>query len=301
MLKRFLQAGPRHVEDMLSAYIDGELSPAQVAQVEEHLRACPRCAWHLETLRRTVELLHELPAALPPRSFTIEEKPHAFTFRSFYPYLKWGTAAVAFLLAVVLTGGALLMSSMEGMRLHAPARPFTPIAMREEAERESSPTLEEMEATLSLPAPPRLPSLAGATPSPVPIEEAPPLEAPLALPGQPEPKGIRDTFIEKAAPPAGQQAPPAAPPPALPEPTSPTAPSPAFTPTTPTEKAGPSPAATPAVEKGKFEARPSPAPVAEAEGMAWVSATTLWLWTVLGLSLVLIALGTATWLARRRE
>ncbi|MGQ9625309.1 MAG: anti-sigma factor family protein [Anaerolineae bacterium] len=246
MLKRFLRAGPRHVEDMLSAYIDGELSPEQVAQVEEHLRDCPRCAWHLETLRRTVELLRELPIALPPRSFTIEEKPHAFTFRSFYPYLKWGTAAVAFLLAVVLMGGALLMFST----------------------------------------------------SPVPIKEAPPLETPLALPGQPEP------FIleEEAAPSAGQRVLPAAPPPALPEPTGPlTEPSPAFTPTTPTEKAGPAPAATPAVEKGKLEARPSPAPVAEAEGKAWVSATTLWLWAVLGLSLVLIALGTATWLARRRE
>src|SRR5207237_7538890 len=48
-------------EQLLGAYFDGELSPEQRGQVEEHLRQCPACAKQLELLRDTSRLLREYP------------------------------------------------------------------------------------------------------------------------------------------------------------------------------------------------------------------------------------------------
>jgi anti-sigma factor RsiW len=41
----------------LSAYLDGELGPAERRQVEEHLAGCPKCAAALEDLRRQGDVL----------------------------------------------------------------------------------------------------------------------------------------------------------------------------------------------------------------------------------------------------
>jgi len=53
-----------HCKDYLarfSDYIDGELSPAICAQIEEHLKDCTNCTVVLNTLQRTVELYQHLP------------------------------------------------------------------------------------------------------------------------------------------------------------------------------------------------------------------------------------------------
>ncbi len=41
----------------LSAYLDGELSPAERRQVEEHLAGCPECAEKMKELRRQGDVL----------------------------------------------------------------------------------------------------------------------------------------------------------------------------------------------------------------------------------------------------
>src|SRR5438128_1814852 len=48
-------------EQLLGAYLDGELSPEQRGQVEEHLQQCRACAKQLELLRDTSRLLREYP------------------------------------------------------------------------------------------------------------------------------------------------------------------------------------------------------------------------------------------------
>jgi anti-sigma factor RsiW len=51
----------------LTAYVDGELSPAEVAAVQTHLHRCASCRSTEALLRRTVETLAALPAFEPSR------------------------------------------------------------------------------------------------------------------------------------------------------------------------------------------------------------------------------------------
>ena len=53
-------------ENLLSAYLDGELATAEETAVEEHLAACPGCRANLDGLRTVVSRLHALQRATPP-------------------------------------------------------------------------------------------------------------------------------------------------------------------------------------------------------------------------------------------
>lgn len=50
----------QEVDDHLSEYLDGELEPRAVAQVEVHLATCPGCARFAEELAATVAALHRM-------------------------------------------------------------------------------------------------------------------------------------------------------------------------------------------------------------------------------------------------
>jgi len=95
----------QRVEEMLSAYIDRELSASEVELVERHLKECAACARNLETLRATVELVRQLPRVPAPRSFTITPavQPLRFQMRWGYAYLRGATALAALLLAIALS------------------------------------------------------------------------------------------------------------------------------------------------------------------------------------------------------
>lgn len=55
-----------HVNDLLSAYIDGDLTAEQRRQVEAHLVHCKTCAQELEALRETIRLIRAVPIEDPP-------------------------------------------------------------------------------------------------------------------------------------------------------------------------------------------------------------------------------------------
>ncbi len=57
-----------HVDTDLSAYLDGELPPAERARVEAHLASCDRCARRLADLRSTAALIAGLPYSRASRS-----------------------------------------------------------------------------------------------------------------------------------------------------------------------------------------------------------------------------------------
>jgi len=57
-----------HVDNDLSAYLDGELAPSDRARVESHLAGCDRCASRLAELRSTASLISALPSPRPSRS-----------------------------------------------------------------------------------------------------------------------------------------------------------------------------------------------------------------------------------------
>jgi hypothetical protein len=101
------------MEEMLSAYLDGEPSPKEQAAVEKHLARCADCAQNLHTLRQTVALLEQLPPVAVPRSFAIRpvpaiQRPSFFQTRQAYVYLRAATALATILFVVVLAGDAFL-------------------------------------------------------------------------------------------------------------------------------------------------------------------------------------------------
>jgi len=46
----------RQLFDFLADYVDGTLAPAQRAEFERHMGACPSCVAYVDGYRRTIEL-----------------------------------------------------------------------------------------------------------------------------------------------------------------------------------------------------------------------------------------------------
>ena len=55
----------QRASDAFSAYLDGELAPAERARVDEHLATCMQCRVSLERFRRTVGRLGMLKRTAP--------------------------------------------------------------------------------------------------------------------------------------------------------------------------------------------------------------------------------------------
>ena len=86
--------------EMLSAYVDGELSPADYAVLSAHLPQCARCSDVLSGLRDVDSVLRDAPA--PPRGY-----PRRVTVVRSRPQRRLGRVAVLFIiLAVVLSVAA---------------------------------------------------------------------------------------------------------------------------------------------------------------------------------------------------
>lgn len=123
-LSRRKKTEHRWVEESLSAYMDGELSPADRARVEEHLQRCKSCTQNLRTLQHTVRLVRELPAMSAPRSFAV--RPAVTRARPVRAAPSWGygvlkgATAIAALLLMLLIGGDLAW--------HVVGTPLTPMA-----------------------------------------------------------------------------------------------------------------------------------------------------------------------------
>lgn len=102
------------VEESLSAYMDGELPPAETARVEAHLQECRTCRASLATLRQTVGLLRELPVLSAPRSFAV--RPVTVRTKRAIPAPSWGygllkgATAMAALVLLLLVGGDLALT-----------------------------------------------------------------------------------------------------------------------------------------------------------------------------------------------
>jgi len=60
-----------HVSDLLSPYLDDQVTIAERQAVEGHVRECPQCRLQLDELRNLTAALGSLPARPAPRSFVI--------------------------------------------------------------------------------------------------------------------------------------------------------------------------------------------------------------------------------------
>lgn len=59
------------VRGLLSAYLDGELSPGELLRVEQHLRRCHACADEVDALRQTISLVQSMDEVEVPASFRV--------------------------------------------------------------------------------------------------------------------------------------------------------------------------------------------------------------------------------------
>jgi anti-sigma factor RsiW len=82
-----------HLGAIISALLDGELSPAEAAEADAHLLACPSCRAELRATRQARDLLRQLP--------TMEWTPAFFVRRSHRPAFALAAVAAVALVGVV--------------------------------------------------------------------------------------------------------------------------------------------------------------------------------------------------------
>ena len=111
------------VDEWLSAYIDGALSPREQARLEGQLAQDAALRARLESLRRTVALVRGLPSVPAPRNFLLTPamvRQPAPVARRLAPALTFATA-ISGLLCVILLVGNLLTVGRGGLGAAAPA------------------------------------------------------------------------------------------------------------------------------------------------------------------------------------
>ncbi|MCP4592132.1 MAG: hypothetical protein GY842_15465 [bacterium] len=108
---------PEKLGEQLSAYLDGELSPLETAEVERILAADPQAAALLESLRRTADTVKSLPrrpapadllddlAARIERDQLLENGPHADQPVRSEHGSRWGLLASAAIVIFAVGGG----------------------------------------------------------------------------------------------------------------------------------------------------------------------------------------------------
>jgi len=117
-------------DELLSAYLDGQLGARERVGLEARLAADPALRSELEVLRHTVALVHSLPSVPVPRNFILPQaaatRPQPA--RSVRPRQVWAAplltaaTAVVSLACVAVLAGDLLLSNMGGVAF-APGAP----------------------------------------------------------------------------------------------------------------------------------------------------------------------------------
>lgn len=113
------------IRDLLSPYLDGEVTEEERVLVEQALVGSTELQRELETLRRTVTLLTALPPMPAPRPFTLTEADVKIAIparKNFFGLPTWfrGVATLAVVLLCVVAAGSLFWS-MQFKRASQPA------------------------------------------------------------------------------------------------------------------------------------------------------------------------------------
>jgi hypothetical protein len=140
-----------HDLEQLSAYLDGELGPSQMAEIEARLQADPVLQRTLAQLSWMTASLKSLPAHRAPRRYRLTPEmvgQRARTWR--VPALRLATGAVAMALAAVIgldflgsAGGVSLASAPQAFQAPAVAQDSSRAAqsMTEKTEEETQPAV----------------------------------------------------------------------------------------------------------------------------------------------------------------
>jgi anti-sigma factor (TIGR02949 family) len=96
----------REVEDLLGAYLDGELEPAVSASVREHVDACAACRQRLANLESIGRMVRRAPYYQAPETLRARLTPARPRSSATSHLLAWAAAAV---IVASLTGSILLV------------------------------------------------------------------------------------------------------------------------------------------------------------------------------------------------
>ncbi len=157
-----IRPGEERVDELLSAYIDGMLTPHDRTSLEARLEQEPALRQRLEGLRLTVNALAELPHVGAPRNFILSPsmvappRPARRTSqRQTWPVFGWATAAATLVFLLVFAGDLFFVSpSQRGQAEDIVAQAQT-LDVTPEVERAAAvaPAPSQMEEDLTASAP----------------------------------------------------------------------------------------------------------------------------------------------------
>jgi hypothetical protein len=162
-------------DELLSAYLDDQLSAEEQAHLEAQLATDPALCAELEALRRTIELVRDLPSASIPRNFIISQAmagrsrpaPVARSRRAWAaPLLTVATTVVSLLFAIVLAGDLLLLGARRMAVAPETELQYAPVAESQMGTAAPQMVLEPSAVVAEAAAEKVAPSNAAATPSP---------------------------------------------------------------------------------------------------------------------------------------
>jgi hypothetical protein len=199
MVKRM--PSPRDVE-ILSSYLDNQLSTAERKRLETRLRQEPALLQELEALRRTRLMIRALPRRRAPRNFTLTpDMASARTGAAPRPMFGLFAAVAAVLLVFVLISDVFIVPEYIGMFLVPQSQPVGELAMEVNAVEmqadEASPVEMAQEEALIFP-----------TMAPTQVEDPGLLrEQPAAKeqPAQPQESGAEPVIAEAMPAPAEEE------------------------------------------------------------------------------------------------
>jgi hypothetical protein len=193
------QPQPTISDEMLSAYLDGEVTPQERLQIERAAAQDADTAWRLASLQQTVALVKALPRVSLPRSFTLSEAdvapPRAAAFAPWWRalfdpiLLRNATAMTAVLFLALLVGDLAprLISPAaapaarlfkETVVVEEYTTPTHPAVMAQAMAPQPTPTWEVTPAAaVGAPAPTSGETREAAMPAPTPTSEIPPAAA----------------------------------------------------------------------------------------------------------------------------
>jgi anti-sigma factor RsiW len=155
-----MKHSPLISDELLSAYLDQQISEAELRRVEKALAAEPAMQYQLETLQTTVALMRSAPALVVPRALTLSEnqvlaaggrvrgvKQPSFWDRWLPRMMPAATAVVAILFIFSLTFSFPLAEKQAAAPIQmasAPAEIESAPAMAREAAAEAGPEMQTL-------------------------------------------------------------------------------------------------------------------------------------------------------------
>ncbi len=125
-------------QDALSAYLDGELAPAEQKRFEQELARNNELREELADIQQLQQQMRALPARRVPRNFTLEptlyRRPQRQPLAAAYPVLCTATALAAFLFVIALAANVFLGSFPGNVAQDAES-----VTMMEQAAEEPAP------------------------------------------------------------------------------------------------------------------------------------------------------------------